>query len=126
MALGCGSDLAGRRDRALLLLAAAGLGRGALVGLQAEALRFAERGVLLGPAPVRATHVARVARMDLCPVRALEEWLTVSATRYGPVFRKVDRWGNVEHAALGADAIRRILARRSGTARPLPAQKPPE
>jgi hypothetical protein len=32
---------------------------------------------------------------------------------YGPVFRKVDRWGNVEHRRLGTDAIRRILARRN-------------
>jgi hypothetical protein len=29
------------------------------------------------------------------------------------VFRKIDRWGNVEHRRLGTDAIRRILARRA-------------
>jgi hypothetical protein len=29
------------------------------------------------------------------------------------VFRKVDRWGNVEHRRLGTDAIRRILVRRA-------------
>ena len=39
-----------------------------------------------------------------------------SDTRFGPVFRKVDRWGNVEHRALGPDAVRRILARRSRAA----------
>jgi hypothetical protein len=42
----------------------------------------------------------------------LEDWLRSSNTSFGPVFRKVDRWGNVEHRRLGADAIRRILARR--------------
>jgi hypothetical protein len=29
------------------------------------------------------------------------------------VFRKIDRWGQVEHRRLGTDAIRRILARRA-------------
>jgi hypothetical protein len=28
------------------------------------------------------------------------------------VFRKIDRWGNVEHRRLGPDAIRLVLARR--------------
>ncbi len=123
MALSCGGDLAGRRDRALLLLAAAGLGRAALVGLQAETLRFAERSLQLGGSGPPMV-IGRTMRTDVCPVRAVEEWLHVSATRYGPVFRKVDRWGNVEHAALGTDAVRRILARRSGTAKPRTAQKP--
>jgi hypothetical protein len=44
LAHSCSGDLAGRRDRTLLLLAAAGLGRAALVGLQAEQLRFTEEG----------------------------------------------------------------------------------
>ena len=43
----------------------------------------------------------------LSPAQALEDWLRGSATRYGPVFRKVTRWGTVEPKTLGADAIRR-------------------
>jgi hypothetical protein len=46
-------------------------------------------------------------------VQALRDWLRASDTRFGPVFRKVDRWGNVEHRALGRDAVRRIVARRT-------------
>jgi hypothetical protein len=46
-------------------------------------------------------------------VRALKDWMDASDSRFGPVFRKVDRWGNVEHRRLGTDAIRRILARRT-------------
>ena len=42
-----------------------------------------------------------------CPVRALQDWMRASECSFGPVFRKVDRWGNVEHRRLGADAIRR-------------------
>ena len=32
---------------------------------------------------------------------------------FGPVIRKIDRWGNLEHRRLGTDALRRILARRA-------------
>lgn len=119
LARSCPGDLAGRRDRALLLLAAAGLGRTGLVGLQAEQIAFTEHGLTLTIAdPNGARRVLRIDRADappICPARALEDWLRTSGTRYGPVFRKVDRWGNVEHRGLGADAIRVILARRSAT-----------
>jgi len=42
----------------------------------------------------------------------LQDWLRASQCRFGQVFCKVDRWGNVEHRRLGADAVRRILRRR--------------
>lgn len=108
MAESCRGDLAGQRDRALLLLLAAGLGRGAIVALQAEQLRFSEAGL-----EVAGGLLPRSASGVLCPVRAIENWIRISATRYGPVFRKVNRWGQIEHAALGTDAIRLILARRA-------------
>ena len=47
MATACPGDLAGMRDRALLLLTAAGLGRAALIGLDVEQVRFVEAGVEL-------------------------------------------------------------------------------
>jgi hypothetical protein len=115
MATACPGDLAGRRDRALLLLMAAGLGRLALVGLDVERLCFTPTGVelTLAGAPVCQVVVACGVNPSACPVQALREWLRASDTRFGPVFRKIDRWGNVEHRRLGADAIRLVLARRS-------------
>jgi integrase len=119
MAAACPGDLAGLRDRALLLLAAAtGLGRTALVGLDMEHVRFTAAGVELTvhdhrAGAARTITVQRGASLATCPARALEDWLRSSDTSFGPVFRKVDRWGNVEHRRLGTDAIRRILARRS-------------
>ena len=53
--------------------------------------------------------VFRAARHDLCPARALGDWLRASVTRYGPVFRKATRWGTVEPAVLNPDAVRRIF-----------------
>jgi hypothetical protein len=61
----------------------------------------------------RSVTVRRVASPAACPVRALKDWIDASDCRFGPVFRKVDRWGNVEHRRLGTDAIRRVLARRT-------------
>jgi len=155
MAVACPRDLAGLRDRALLLLAAAPatalapatepmvgpvparrsrLTRRRLVTLTVEQLRITATGLELrlpdvasddgapdeaaadaaapGGAAVCVLAVGRSALPGRCPVQALEAWLAASDTRFGPVFRKVDRWGNVEHRALGTDAVRRILARR--------------
>jgi len=118
----CRGDLVGRRDRALLLLLAAGLGRAAIVALQAEQLRFAEAGLAMTVRPTDGTrqtqHLSRSASAAACPVRAVEDWLRSSGTRYGPVFRKINRWGQLEHAALGTDAIRLILVRRTAAQRP--------
>ena len=119
MAAACPRDLAGLRDRALLLLAAAGLDRATLVGADAEHLRFTETSVELalpeGDAGETGHRVSipRRADLSLCPVQALRDWLQSSDTQFGPVFRKIDRWGNVEHRRLGTDAIRRVLARRA-------------
>ncbi|MCO6416555.1 hypothetical protein JYK14_10325 [Siccirubricoccus sp. KC 17139] len=49
-------------------------------------------------------------------MRALEAWLAASTCDYGPVFRKVDRWGNIEHARLSGEAVRVILAGRAKAA----------
>lgn len=121
----CPGDLAGRRDRALLLLGFAGaLRRSELVAIDREHLRFAADGLRL-LLPTSKTDpegkgielgISRGRRRETCPVRALEAWLETSACRFGPVFRKVDRWGTVEHRRLGADAVRAILLRRAAAA----------
>jgi site-specific recombinase XerD len=117
MATACPGDLAGLRDRALLLLTATGLGRSALVGLDVEQVHFIEAGVDLVLhsqfGAERTVTIRRVASLGACPVRALKDWIDATDSRFGPVFRKVDRWGNVEHRRLGTDAIRRVLARRA-------------
>jgi integrase len=114
---GCPGDLAGLRDRALLLMMmATRLGRAALVSLDAENIRTNATGCALrvdDAGAWRAIQLARSPERGKCPVQALDEWLLVSETSFGPVFRKIDRWDNIEHHRLGADAVRRILARRA-------------
>jgi hypothetical protein len=65
----------------------------------------------------RVRVVARITASAVCPVRALENWLHSSDTRFGPVFRKVDRWGTVEYRRLRVDALRRIWQRRAKAVR---------
>jgi hypothetical protein len=121
MAAHCPGDLAGRRDRALLLLAAAGLDGEQLRGLDREHVRLTDTGgaellVLDGAdlqAPRRVLALKRAEPVRSCPVRVLGDWLRVSDCRFGPVFRKVDRWDNLEHRRLGADGLRRIWRRRA-------------
>jgi len=127
LAAACGSDLAGLRDRALLLLhLAAGLRRGEVVGLEAEHVRFTPAGLHLllvppegeegeQPPPIKRA-VPSSTDATTCPARALRAWLDASACRHGPVFRKVDRWDHVEHERLGVDEVRRILVRRASKA----------
>jgi hypothetical protein len=131
LAAACPGDLAGLRDRALLLLMAeAGLGRRAVTRLTVEQVRFTPQGLDLAAfaddtagGAERVISVLRSREPGLCPVRALEAWLHVSDTRFGPLFRKVDRWGNLEYRALGADAVRRILARRATRSKTPPAPR---
>ena len=59
----CPRDLAGLRDRALLLLAAGGLGRTALVGPDVEHIRFTAAGAELSAHPAGVDGAAEHARV---------------------------------------------------------------
>ncbi len=121
MASRCPGDLAGLRDRALLVLAAAGITVEQLLGLDREHVQLSSHQVTLElTMPQDGTGLVVLARGAIgatCPVRVLDQWLHSSDTRFGPVFRKVDRWGNVEHQRLRADGLRRIWQRRASAAR---------
>jgi site-specific recombinase XerC len=113
----CGGDLAGLRDRALLLLAASGLAATALVRLDAEHIRFTATAAELSVDPVGPGVGGLTLRCEAdrgrCPVQALRDWLQASDTQFGPVFRKIDRWGNIEYRRFDIAAVRQIVRRRS-------------
>jgi site-specific recombinase XerC len=116
MAAACRGDLIGLRDRALLLLlAAGGLGPSALVGLDVEHIRFSatEAELTLNAAgeQIGRLTIPNASNPSICPVHALHDWLLTSDTRFGPIFRKIDRWGNLEHCRLSPGAVRRIVVR---------------
>ncbi|MDY7560342.1 site-specific integrase [Pseudomonas sp. 10B1] len=49
------------------------------------------------------------ALLRLCPVQAYIEWIKCSALVHGPVFRAVDRWGNLGREGLHANSIIPLL-----------------
>jgi site-specific recombinase XerC len=115
LATACGGDLTGVRDRALLLLmAVSGRGPAALVGLDAEHIRLtaAAAEVILDGTGDRLA-IACDADRSRCPIQALRDWLQISDTQFGPVFRKIDRWGNIEHRRFNIAAVRQIVRRRT-------------
>jgi len=118
----CAHDLTGERDRALLLLGFAGaLRRSELVGIDREHITLKADGLRLLLPRSKGDQTGEGAEIDIpkgkhpetCPLRALETWLRLSECEYGPVFRKVDLWGNVETRRLHPDAVRQILLRRA-------------
>ncbi|CAN1600839.1 protein of unknown function [Pseudomonas mediterranea] len=57
---------------------------------------------------------------QLCPVEAYINWITVSGIVDGPVFRKLDRWGNLSDRGFRASSLipllRRIQTSKGNTA----------
>ena len=121
----CDDDLAGLRDRALLLIGFAGaFRRSELVGLDVAHVKPTPSGLRL-MIPRSKTDAAgegseigivRGAREDTCPVRALRAWLRAAEIGDGPVFRRITQWGTVGAKRLHPDAVRQILLRRAAAA----------
>jgi hypothetical protein len=44
-----------------------------------------------------------------CPVKAMQNWLALSGLKHGPVYRKLDRWGNLGSSALRENSYIVIL-----------------
>lgn len=57
-------------------------------------------------------HVVLIGR----PVTALKTWLAEARIKIGPVFRRVDQWGNVDRRALTPQSINLVLKSRCGKA----------
>jgi integrase len=111
----------GARDRALILTGFVGAFRGSeLAALNRNDLEFCcDDGVLVtlrrsktdAEASGRKVGLPWSADRVLCPVRAIEEWLTVSSCISGPLFVAVDRYSNLSDHALAPDSITRIIQR---------------
>lgn len=121
----CGDDLAGLRDRALLLIGFAGaLRRSELVGLDVARVSPTPAGLRLLIPRSKSDKtgagaeigISRGRSAETCPVAALAAWLAAARIGDGPVFRKVTRWNAVAATRLSPDAVRQILQRRAALA----------
>jgi integrase len=112
--------LLGMRDRALLLVGFAGaFRRSELAALRVEDLDWTDEGLKVRlrrsktdqEGEGRTVEIPRGARAALCPVRALEAWLTAAGVTAGAVFREVTR-----HGAVGGVGAQRPLRGPGGEA----------
>ena len=111
--------LRARRDAALLLV---GFWRGfrgdELARLRVEHIQAqAGGGMQLYLAQSKGDRQGRgvthrmPALKSLCPVQAYLEWIKVAGIAHGPVFRKLDRWGNLGEEALHSGSLIALLRR---------------
>jgi integrase len=114
-------DLAGRRDRALLLVGfAGGFRRAALCALDRADVTFVSEGLDLlirkdktdQAGQGRELSISYGKHRDTCPVRALRDWLDAAGIRAGPIFRGVTKGGKTVRAGrLDPGSVARIIKR---------------
>jgi integrase len=114
------AGLAGVRDRALLLVGfAGGLRRSELAALEVTDVELTKEGLVLRVRHSKSDPEGRGREVaipygsvpETCPVRACGEWMAESAGETGPLFRPIDRHGNMGSSALHRDSIGLIVKR---------------
>jgi site-specific recombinase XerD len=116
MVRACPDTLAGKRDRALLLLGFAGaFRRSELVALDVEHLHETEEGlrVLIAASKTdqdaEGVTIAIARSAEACPVRALREWLEAASIESGPIFRPINKAGTVSTERLTDRSVANIV-----------------
>lgn len=104
-------SVAGRRDRALVLVGyGGGLRPGELASLGLADVRPARAGLALRVARGEVI-VPPGSDQDLCAIRAWDAWRTLLPDVTGPAFRAVDRHGDIGAAPLSTRGVTRIVQR---------------
>ena len=121
-------DLAGKRDKALLLLGfAAALRRSELVDLKVNAIERAADGVILHIVRSKTDQEGAGAEIavprgrKLGVIEALDDWLAASGIADGPLFRRVAKGGTVLDAGLTGQSVALIVKKRAKAAKVDPA-----
>jgi len=108
------------QDYALLLLGFAFAGRASdLVSLDVSDLEFTDRGLLVHlrgskTDQEKAGEVIAVPtgqHQETDPILAVRRWLSLSALTAGPVWRGVNRWGNLSSERLSTRGVTRAIRR---------------
>lgn len=66
----------------------------------------------LGQGDYSLHHIEELKK--LCPVHALKKWLLVAGISHGPIFRPINRWGQLGADQLSLQGINSILKKVSG------------
>ena len=112
--------LKGVRDRALLLVGFAGaFRRSELVSLDVDDLDFTEEGLVVTLRRSKTDQEGEGRRVGVpfgsnpttCPVRSMKAWLEASAITDGPVFRSVNRHGQLQAQRLTSQSVALVVKR---------------
>lgn len=115
----------GRRDRALLLVGFAGaFRRSELVGLDVADVEFTADGLVVTLRRSKTDQEGAGRKVGIpygsdpstCPVRALRAWLDAAGIVSGPLFRPVNRHGQVGARRLSDKAVALIVKRAAAAA----------
>lgn len=113
-------NLLGIRDRALLLVGfAGGFRRSELVALDVEDLEFKREGLVITLRRSKTDQEGEGRRIGIpygsnyetCPVRSVQNWIDQSGISSGPVFRSVNRHGNLQTGRLSDKAVALVVKR---------------
>lgn len=111
------------RDRALLLVGFAGaFRRSELIALDVDDVADGPDGLTVTirrsktdqAGAGRQVGIPYGSNPDTCPVRAYRAWLAAAEITAGPVFRPVDRHGNVGGRRLSTEAVALVVKRHAG------------
>jgi integrase len=122
MAAACPDTIAGKRDRALMLLGFGGaFRRSELVALDVEHLDETTEGLRVFIAQSKTDQESQgvtiaVARgfSAACPVKAVREWLEAADIKTGPVFRPINKAGKVSRKRLTDRSVANIVKAYAG------------
>ena len=113
-------SLLGKRDRALLLVGFTGaFRRSELIGLNVEDLEETRDGMVVHIRRSKTDQEGEGRKLGIppgaeeatCPVRALAEWRTAAGFTSGPLFRSVNRHGQVLGARLSGEGVAMVVKR---------------
>lgn len=117
------NTFARKRDRALLLVAfAAALRRSELVALNVDDVDIGTHGMLITLRRSKTDQegqgrtIAVPAGKKLKPVAVLRAWLKAAKITSGPIFRDIDRYGNIGKHALSGRSVARIVKKAAAAA----------
>lgn len=112
--------LSSLRDRAIILIGFTGaLRRSEIINLDTGDINFVAEGIRLVVRKSKSDqeghgHVKGIRYGDkprTCPVRSIRAWINKAEIEEGPLFRSVDRWGNIGDSRLSGRSVANIVKR---------------
>ena len=116
-------SLLGKRDRALLLLGFTGaLRRSELVALDAGDLERTREGLIVSIRRSKTDQEGQGRKLGIpegtdpatCPIRAIESWRAATKIESGPLFRVMNRHGQVLPKRLSGEGVAIVVKRYAG------------